>query len=187
MANSGFREDFKSTKHRRAVARGSRSLCLSDASALPLWRFSPLRGFCEGKVVADSCFSSPSHHMFWFVFCLLFFFSPPLSLAAPSWSAKTGWHNHKWEDGRGGKLDGAEEGREGCNKVPLSAVKPVWALYSECVRTCARWWAFAQSALTPFKVTLSWASPPMTMGVQQTQPSSASFSSSFTVLWNPPR
>lgn len=56
-----------------------------------------------------------------FVFC--FFFPPPLSLAAPSWSAKTGWHNNKWEDGRGGKLDGAEEGREGCNKVPLSAVK----------------------------------------------------------------
>lgn len=53
-----------------------------------------------------------------------------------------------------------EGGRESCSKMPASAVKPVWALCSECVRTCAHWCAFAQSALTPFKVTVSWGEHP---------------------------
>lgn len=52
-------------------------------------------------------------------------------------------------------MDRGEGGRKGCSKMPASAVKPVWALCSECVRTCAHWCAFAQSALTLFKVTVS--------------------------------
>lgn len=52
-------------------------------------------------------------------------------------------------------MGGGEGGREGYSKMPASAVKPVWALCSECVCTCAHWCAFAQSALTPFKVTAS--------------------------------
>lgn len=57
-------------------------------------------------------------------------------------------------------LDWGEGGREGCIKMPASAVKPVWALCSECVRTWAHWRAFAQSAVTPFKVTVSWGEHP---------------------------
>lgn len=56
---------------------------------------------------------------------------------------------------RRGETTGGEGGRNGCSKMPASAVKPVWALCRECVRTCAHWCAFAQSALTPFKVTAS--------------------------------
>lgn len=53
-----------------------------------------------------------------------------------------------------------KEGERATVKLPASAVKPVWALCSECVRTCAYWCAFAQSALTPFKVTASWGEHP---------------------------
>lgn len=58
----------------------------------------------------------------------------------------------KWSKG---EMTRGERGRKGCSKMPASAVKAVWALCRECVRTCAHWCAFAQSALTPFKVTAS--------------------------------
>lgn len=51
-------------------------------------------------------------------------------------------------------------GGEGWSEMPVSAVKPIWALCRECVCTCANWCAFAQSALTPFKVTVSWDEHP---------------------------
>lgn len=60
------------------------------------------------------------------------------------------------EEGREGKgWMEVKEGERATVKLPASAVKAVWALCSECVRTCAHWCAFAQSALTPFKVTAS--------------------------------
>lgn len=67
------------------------------------------------------------------------------------------WQGKERRRGRGREegMDRVEGGREGSSKMPASAVKPVWALCSECVRTCAHWCAFAQSALTPFKVTAS--------------------------------
>lgn len=121
--------------------------------------------------------------------CIFIFLRPPptLSLAASGLQKQGDITNER----KGGveRWTELKKGREVCNKVPLSAVNPVWALCSECVRTCTRWWAFAQSALTPFKVTASWASPPhpkLTTSVQQTYPSSAFFSLSCTVLWNSP-
>lgn len=64
----------------------------------------------------------------------------------------------KWEfrgTEREERMGGGEGGRKGYSKMLASAVKPVWALCSECVLTCAHWCAFAKSAVTPFKVTAS--------------------------------
>lgn len=78
--------------------------------------------------------------LFVLCFVLFFFFAPPLLSLAASGLQKHGDITTTGRLGRGGgKMDGAEGGREGYNKVPLSAVKPVWALCSECVRTCAHW------------------------------------------------
>lgn len=58
-------------------------------------------------------------------------------------------------------MDRIEGGTEGYSKMLASAIiKPVCALCSDCFCTCAHWWAFAQSALTPFKVTASWGEHP---------------------------